>query len=169
MVHSVELLFDADTESVLRRIWDELADSDVPARIPAGRPHVTLVAAEQITGAADEALRAVARRLPLDCEVGAPLLFGQSNTVLARLIVPTAELLALHSEVYRVCEPHCAPRPLEHSRPDHWTAHATVARRVDDATVRPMLAIAAERTEIGGRLVAMRRWDGTERVEYPLG
>ena len=76
MVHSIELLFDADTEATLRRIWDDLSAADLPSRTPAGRPHVTLAVAERIEPDVDALLRPVAQRLPLGCTVGAPLLFG---------------------------------------------------------------------------------------------
>ena len=65
MVHSIELLFDADTEATLRRIWDDLSAADLPSRIPAGRPHVTLAVAERIEPDVDALLRPVAQRLPL--------------------------------------------------------------------------------------------------------
>jgi hypothetical protein len=169
MVHSVELLFDPDTEAALRRIWDELADADLPSRIPAGRPHVTVAVAERIAPDVDILLRPIAQRLPLECDVGAPLLFGQSNAVLARLIVPTAELLALHADVHRTCGPHLLPGPLSHSLPGQWTAHVTLGRRIEGAQLGQVLAIAGQPAEIRGRLASLRRWDGTERVEYPIG
>ncbi|WP_428340049.1 2'-5' RNA ligase family protein [Mycobacterium sp.] len=169
MAHSVELLFDPDTEATLRRIWDDLAAGDLPSRLPAGRPHVTVAVAERIAPDVDALLRPIAQRLPLECDVGAPVLFGQSNAVLARLIVPTAALLALHADVHRVCGPHLLPGPLPHSLPDRWTAHVTLARRIENAHVGPVLRIAGQPTEIRGRLAGLRRWDGTERVEYPIG
>ncbi len=109
------------------------------------------------------------QQLPLECDVGAPLLFGQSNAVLARLIVPTAELLALHADVHRICGPHLLPGPLPHSLPGQWTAHVTLARRIEGAQLGPVLRIAGQPAEIRGRLAGLRRWDGTERVEYPIG
>jgi len=45
MVHSIELLFDRDTEAAIRQIWDGLATADIPSQAPAGRPHVTLAVA----------------------------------------------------------------------------------------------------------------------------
>ncbi len=169
MVHSVELLFDPETEGTLRRIWDDLAAADLPSRVPAGRPHVTVAVAERIAPDVDALLRPVAQQLPLDCDVGAPLLFGQSNAVLARLIVPTADLLALHADVHRICGPHLLPGPLPHSLPGQWTAHVTLARRIEGALVGPVLQIAGQPSQIRGRLAGLRRWDGTDRVEYPIG
>jgi 2'-5' RNA ligase len=169
MVHSVELLFDPDTEATLRRIWNDLAAADLASRIPAGRPHVTMAVAERIALDVDTLLRPIAQQLPLECDVGTPLLFGQSKAVLARLIVPTAELLALHADVHRICGPHLLPGPLPHSLPDQWTAHVTLARRIQGAHLARVLRIAGQPAEIRGRLAGLRRWDGTERVEYPIG
>jgi hypothetical protein len=169
MVNSVELLFDADTEARLRQIWDDLEAADLSGRVPAGRPHVTVAVAERIAPDVDELLLPIARQLPFPCSVGAPLLFGQSNAVLARLIVPTTELLALHAAVHRVCGPHLLPGPLPHSLPGHWTSHVTLARGVDGTQLEPVLRIAGRPVEIHGNLTAVRRWDGTERIEHPIG
>src|SRR5277367_1605375 len=102
MVHSIELVFDSDTETAIRRIWDDLAGAGIPSQAPASRPHVTLAVAERIAADVDEPLRPVSRRLPLDATIGAPVLFGRANVVFARLVVPTGELLALHAEVHRL-------------------------------------------------------------------
>jgi hypothetical protein len=169
MAHSIELLFDPETEATLRRIWDDLAAAELPSRVPAGRPHVTMAVAERIAPDVDALLRPIAQQLPLDCNVGAPLLFGQSSAVLARLIVPTAKLLALHADVHRICGPHLLPGPLPHSVPGQWTAHVTLGRRIEGAQLGPVLRTAGQPAEIRGRLAGLRRWDGTERVEYPIG
>src|SRR6202021_3773638 len=106
----------------------------------------------------------VAQRLPLGCAVGASLLFGRSNAVLARLIVPTTELLELHAEVHRISGPHLLPGPMPNSLPGQWTAHVTLARRVGGAQLGRALRIAARPSEIHGTPAGLRRWDGRERV-----
>ena len=168
MVHSVELLFDGETEAALRRIWDDVNTAEIPGRAPAGRPHVTLAVAARISPDVDPLLRPVAQQLPLACTVGAPLLFGRSNAVLARLIVPTVELLALHAEVHRICASYLVPGPLPNSLPGQWTAHATVARRVGGPRLEDAFRLAGDPSEIHGAIAGLRRWDGTERVEYPI-
>jgi 2'-5' RNA ligase len=168
MVHSIELLFDDETEATLRRIWDNVSAADLPSRTPAGRPHVTLAVAERIEPDVDVLLRPVAQRLPLGCTVGAPLLFGQSNAILARLVVPSADLLALHAEVHTICGPYLLPEPLPHSLPDDWTAHVTLARRVEGAQLGPILRLAGQPAQIYGSFAGLRRWDGSQRVEYPI-
>jgi len=57
MVHSIELVFDPDTESAIRHIWDDLAAAGIPSQAPASRPHVTLAVAECIAAGVDELLR----------------------------------------------------------------------------------------------------------------
>lgn len=42
MVHSIELVFDSDTEAAIRRIWAGLAAAGIPSQAPASRPHVSL-------------------------------------------------------------------------------------------------------------------------------
>lgn len=166
MVHSIELLFDRDTEAAIRRIWADLATADIPSQAPASRPHVTLAVAERIAPDVDALLRPVAQRLPLGCAVGASLLFGRSNAVLARLILPTAELLALHAEVHRICGPYLLPAPMPNSLPGQWTAHVTLARRVGGAQLGRALRIAGRPLEIRGSFAGLRRWDGNKRVDH---
>jgi hypothetical protein len=169
MVHSIELLFDPDTEAAIRHIWEDLAAADIPSQAPAGRPHVTLAVAERISPDVDVLLQPVARRLPLDCLVGASLLFGRSGAVLARLIVPTTELLAVHAEVHRICGRYLVPGPLPNSLPGQWTAHVTLARRVGGAQLGRALRIAGRPSELPGTLAGLRRWDGSKRVDYLIG
>jgi 2'-5' RNA ligase superfamily len=166
MVHSIELLFDRDTEAAVRHIWEDLAAADIPSQAPASRPHVTLAVAERISPHVDALLRPVAQRLPLGCVVGASLFFGRSNAVLARLIVPTAELLAVHADVHRICGPYLAPGPMPNSLPGQWTAHVTLARRVGGAQLGRALRIAGRPSELRGSFAGLRRWDGSKRIDH---
>jgi 2'-5' RNA ligase len=166
MVHSIELVFDTDTEAAIRRIWDDLAAAGIPSQAPASRPHVTLAVAENISADVEELLSPVNKRLPLGCAVGAPVLFGRATAVFARLIVPTSELLALHAEVHRRCGPHLAPEPMRNSLPGHLTAHVTLARRVGGTQLGRALRIAGRPTQIDGQFAGLRRWAGDKRVEY---
>jgi 2'-5' RNA ligase len=168
MVHSIELVFDGDTEAVIRRIWADLAAAGIPSQAPASRPHVTLVVADRIAPDVDALLRPVAQQLPLTCAVGAALLFGRSNAVLARLVVPTAELLAVHAEAHRICGRYLVPGPMPNSLPGQWTAHVTLARRVGGAQLGRALRIAGRPSEIHGTLAGLRRWDGRKRVDHPI-
>jgi 2'-5' RNA ligase len=169
MVHSIELVFDRDTEAAIRNIWKALATAGIPSQAPASRPHVTLAVAERIDPQVDRLLSPVARRLPLGCAVGAPVLFGRANVVFARLVVPTSELLALHAEVHRVCLPHLTPGPMANSLPGQWTAHVTLARRVGAAQLGRALRIAGRPAQIEGSFTGLRRWDGNKKIEHLIG
>ena len=166
MVHSIELVFDHDTEALIRRIWADLAGAGIPSQAPASRPHVTLAVAERIDVDVDELLRPVSKRLPLVAAIGAPVLFGRANVVFARLVVPTTELLALHAEVHRLCLPHLAPAAMANSLPGQWTAHVTLARRVGGGQLGRALRIAGRPSQIDGRFAGLRRWDGNKRAEH---
>ena len=166
MVHSIELVFDHDTEAMIRRIWADLAGAGIPSQAPASRPHVTLAVAERIDVDVDELLRPVSKRLPLVAAIGAPVLFGRANVVFARLVVPTTELLALHAEVHRLCVPHLVPAPMANSLPGQWTAHVTLARRVGGGQLGRALRIAGRPSQIDGNFAGLRRWDGNKRAEH---
>ncbi|MGH3633317.1 2'-5' RNA ligase family protein [Mycobacterium sp.] len=169
MVHSIELVFDADTEAAIRQIWDELAAAGIPSQAPASRPHVTLVVTDRIAAEVDELLCPVVERLPLCCAVGGTLLFGRAKPILSRLVVPTAELLVLHAEVHRLCHPHLVPEAMPNSLPDQWTPHVTLARRVGGSQLGRALRIAGRPSQIDGSFAGLRRWDGNKRAEHPLG
>lgn len=169
MVHSIELVFDRDTESAIRNIWEALASAGIPSQAPASRPHVTLAVANGIAPEVDELLSPVSEQLPLRCLIGAPVLFGRATAVFARLVVPSGELLALHAQVHRVCGPHLSPGPMPNSLPGQWTAHVTMARRVGGAQLGRALRIAGRPTQIDGRFAGLRRWDGNKKAEHLIG
>jgi hypothetical protein len=169
MVHSIELIFDRDTEAAVRTIWEALAAAGIPSQAPASRPHVTLAVAEGIAADVDALLGPVSEQLPLRCLIGAPVLFGRGSAVFARLVVPTGELLALHAEVHRRCAPHLRPGPMPNTLPGQWTAHVTMARRVGGPQLGRALRVAGRPAQIEGSFVGLRRWDGGKKVEHLIG
>ncbi len=168
MVHSVELIFDPDTETAVRRIWDDLREAGIPSQAPASRPHTTLTVAERIDPEVDALLASLLPRFPFTCRLGAPLFFGRAKAVLARLLVPTIELLDVHARVHRMCLPHLHPGPMPNALPGEWTAHVTMARRVVPAQMGRAVRIAGKPSEIAGSVIGLRRWDGNARSEYPI-
>jgi hypothetical protein len=170
-MHSIELLFDPETEATIRGIWDDLARAGLPSqaahRSPSNRPHVTLAVAESIAPAVDDLLVGVAARLPLRCGVGAPLLFGSGKRALTRLVVPSAELILMQAEVALTCLEHMRPGPVEHTLPGAWTPHVTLCRRLGPADVAAALDVIGSH-DVSGSLAALRRWDGTARTEHPI-
>lgn len=173
MAHSVELLLDSRSDALIRSFWQDLDDAGLPSQIrvksPTNRPHVTLVAANRITPDVDEALRGLRHRFPLGVVVGAPLVFCGPRFTLARLIIPSAGLLDLHAEVYRRALPHVVGEPFPHCRPGHWTPHATLGRRFSAERIGAALEVVNRSgVDIAADVVGLRRWDGDERLDYPL-
>lgn len=173
MVHSVELLFDEETDAAMRRIWDDLADAGVrslaASTSPSNRPHVTLSVAEQMDDAVNDALRPLLAELPLECAIGAPMLFGRGPFTLVRLVVPTVDLLALQADVHEACLPHMSPGSLPHADPGRWTPHVTLARRVAPDKVADALSLRRMSRDRRGTAVGLRYWNGNERIEHPIG
>lgn len=169
MVHTIELVFDDDTGSAIRQLWTDLAAAGIPSQAPASRPHVTMVVADRIGDDVDTLLTPLSRRMPLPCTIGAPVLFGRGSAILARLVVPTTELLALHAEAHRQCLPHLVPGPAPNSLPGQWTAHVTMARRVHGAALGRALRIAGRPTQLTGSFAGLRRWEGDKRREHLIG
>ena len=202
MAHSIELLLDAHSDGIIRAAWQALADAGLPSQMnvksATNRPHITLLAAERISPEVDEVLKELAPRLPLTCMVGAHVVFGRpvfgrpvfgrpvlggpvldgSSLTLARLIVPSAELLALHAAVYRLTMPFVTGQPFPHCRPGHWTAHATLGRRLTPVQVGAALALAPEvapqvapgltAPDLMAEVVGLRRWDSDARTDHLL-
>ena len=170
MVDSVELLFDTDTEAAVRRIWDDLSAEGLPSQAAhtsaSNRPHVTLTAAGRLAPDATVALRPALTQLPLNCLIGAPMLFG--GRILVRLVVPSAQLLALQAQVHRICLPHMLDAPLPHVAPGSWTPHVTLARRIAPDQLPTALALPRLGPDIRGRLTGLRHWDGSAKVVHPI-
>jgi hypothetical protein len=172
VVHSVELVFDADTDARIRRVWEDLdavgVRSQAAVKSPSNRPHVTLVVADQMSDDVDDALVPVLSRLPLACRLGAPMLFGRGPFTLVRLVVPSAELLALHADVHGVCLPFMTPGVLPHAAPGEWTPHVTLGRRVDAAQLPTVFEVASVSSDVDASAVGLRHWDGDSRIEHHI-
>lgn len=174
MVHSVELLFDHGTETAVGRMWDDLLAAGIRSlathRSASNRPHVTLSVAESMDDSVDDALCALLDRLPMPCVLGAPTLFGGGRTVtLVRMLVPSQNLLGLHADVHRVCLPHMSGGPLPHTEPGQWTPHVTLARRVPPDQLATAVMQPGMFGDISATAVALRHWDGNNRVVHPIG
>ena len=183
MAHSIELLLDPGSDAHIRTTWSALAQAGLPSQervtSSTNRPHVTLLAAQRISPDVDDVLRPLAAHFPVACVVGALLVFGgppgrhrrsaSAAHTLARLIVPSAELLALHEEVYRLCLPYLFGEPFEHCRPGRWTAHATLGRRLTaDEVGLAMTVVNSNGDDLPADVTGLRRWDSDGRVDHLL-
>ncbi|RWR25131.1 hypothetical protein D8Y24_03315 [Agrococcus lahaulensis] len=162
---SVELLLDEAAEARVRDEWQALADTGLSSLArhdaPSNRPHITLLARPGLP-----ARPPLARLpLPLPLVLGEPMLLGVGERrVLARAIVPSAELLALQSAVVEAAGP---ADDVAHFRPGRWVPHVTLARRLRLTDVPTALALLGE--PIDARAVGMRHWDPATGTLTPLG
>ncbi|BBY29787.1 2'-5' RNA ligase family protein [Mycolicibacterium sediminis] len=172
MAHSLELLVDDATDAAVRREWAALADTGLPSqarhRSPTNRPHVTVAVSDHIAADVDPLLADVIGDLPLECRLGAPVVFGRRSLTLARLVLPSVPLLGFHDHVSAICAPHQTPGPFPHSLPGRWTPHVTLCRRLAPTDLPAALAV-IEAVELVGVLDRLRRWDGDARVDTILG
>lgn len=173
MVHSVELLFDAETDSAVRRIWDDLMVAGVRSQAahgsPSNRPHVTLTVSGRMDDTVTAALQPALARLPMDCRIGAVMLFGGRTVTLVRLVVPSVELLDLQAQVHRICLPHMPDGPLANVSPGTWTPHVTLACRISPEQLPQALTLRQLGREIRGRLTGLRHWDGNAKIVHQIG
>ncbi|CAD6009184.1 2'-5' RNA ligase family protein [Agreia sp. COWG] len=163
---SIDLLLDEASEDAVRRDWDALEHagfSSLGAHTSASnRPHITLLAAPSPLVLAHP----IVASLPLRVGIGAPVLFGAGDRrVLARVVTPTAELLALHATAYAAAG--LAERPADpHTPPGAWMPHVTLARRIRLETLGEALRLLGD--EIDAEVVEMRRWDPTDHTVTPV-
>jgi len=171
-VVSLELLLDADSEARIRAEWTALADAGLSSlaahTAPSNRPHVTLLVRPSIPPITRARLATVVT-LPLALEIGDPILFGSGDRrVLARSVVPTAELLELHATLHSIAGGDEADAP--HTRPGAWTPHVSLARRIRLDALPHALRILDDGRSAGGPVEAtsLRRWDAASATVTDL-
>jgi len=171
MAHSIELLLDPRADACVRQIWHALADARLPSQVrvtsDTNRPHITLLAAERISPDVDGMLAELVDLFPVRAVLGAPLVFGGARLTLARSVVASSALLALHEQVLALSEPHVSTL-FAHSTPGHWTPHVTLGRRFTPAQIGEALAVSGVAADIEADIVGLRRWDSDARTEHVL-
>lgn len=182
MVHSIELLLDERAEAAIREQWELLAAAGLPTehRSRCGaerRPHITLIACEQIpadtAGSLSPQLDAA---LPLPAVIGAPMIFGTAHgrrpaLLLVRQLLPSRALLQLQQEVVAGCPPAVD----DHFAAGHWAPHITLGRRFRPEQIGQALQVLsgslASEGATGGRgarLAGCRYWRGDQKIAQQL-
>lgn len=156
-LHSLELVLDPASDSLVRADWTALADAGLPSQAghpgATNAPHVTLAAAATIDATAQlEAVAVLAPLLPARIELAGVVLLGRGPYAFARLLAPDAALEdAVRGVRRRVGDPHSGG----------WTAHVTLARRLPTHLVGAALAAIATGPDVARDVIAvgLRRWD----------
>lgn len=164
-MRSIELVLDEATDGAIRAEWHALAAEGLPSlashTASSNAPHVTLAAG---TGLVVSAVTLdTFDVLPTPARFGALATFpaGRDRFVLVRTVVVTAELLSIHARVLAT-----AIDPVPTSRPEAWTPHVTLARRLTAAQVGAAHALLG--TPPDGAFTAARFWDGDAKTITPL-
>ena len=176
-LNSVEALLDPATDAAVRAEWEALLraglSSQASHRGPSNAPHVTLCGAPRIPSGVEEKLGAAivasGGHPPLTVRLGPLLVLGSRRPVLARLVLPTPELLRLQADVAEVmaaCDD--VPATLV---PGHWAPHVTLARGLHLEGIGSALAVLDALGHPGARdaeLHSVRRWDPDARRVWEL-
>ena len=159
---SLELLLDSDTEARIRAEWQALADAGLSSlaahTAPSNRPHITLLVRPSLPQLTRDQLSEVVA-LPLAITIGDPIFFGAGDRrVLVRSVVPTEELLRLHTTIHAIAG---VGEDAAHTRPGEWTPHISLARRIRVDSIPQALRILDDEgaTAASAQATSLRRWD----------
>ncbi|MGA9870176.1 MAG: 2'-5' RNA ligase family protein [Rhodococcus sp. (in: high G+C Gram-positive bacteria)] len=170
MVQSLELILDDTLDKAVRREWHMLLDADLPSQGrhtgESNRPHITLAVADdldEMDARIDEEMLAV--RFPV--RLGAFVVFRAKHLTLARLVVPSKELVSLHGRTSLLAGAGDDVRA--HTTPGRWTPHVTLARRLTRVELaEAFLRLHGCPSDLVGSTAALRRWDGEEKREWQV-
>ncbi len=163
MVQSVELLLDDATDAAIRGGWAALIEADLPSsgrhQGASNAPHITLAVAGSMSAEQEHGVERVAADLtwPFSVHLGGVVVFGRGPFVLARLVVPSADLLDRQAAVAAVLGDSRDDRP--------WTPHITLARRVAGADLGRAIELVAA-PEVEASATAVRRWNSEQKQEW---
>ena len=171
-LHSVEAMLDAATDAAVRADWDLLRSAELPSQADhkgaTNSPHLTLAAAPGVPATVEARLAAVVTPLlPVPVRLGALVVLGGRRLVLARLLVPTSELLRLHEAVAEAMQG--ALDVPDMTLPGRWSPHVTLARGLDVEQVSEAIAALGRTRDLEGSLTHVRRWDPEARRVWALG
>lgn len=159
-------MLDAAAEAAVRDEWRALDEAGVPSMArhtgASNRPHITMLVRTSVP-VFDAAALCAREAFPV--VLGAPVLFGShERRILARAVVPSRALLALHADLHAAAGPG---DDAAHTLPGAWTPHVTLARRVRGADLARVVDLVG--AEIPARAAGMRRWEAASRTVTALG
>ncbi|MFI7388495.1 2'-5' RNA ligase family protein [Streptomyces sp. NPDC049813] len=173
-MHTVELLVDRVTEQRVADVWRALAVSGLPSQAnhhhPTNRPHLTLTTTAEPPPGGWRALGPALSVLPVPLRLEGVVRFGGRTRVLAWRVVPSAELTALHQQVWELlrADGDVSRNPLH--APGNWTPHLTLGRTRSTAAYRPDASLPAELAEPWeGHFTHARSYDSVRRTVQLLG
>lgn len=165
-MQSLELILDDDADAAIRGLWTRMAEAGLPSQAShpgaSNRPHITVLVRETLAPPREDP-----SPLPLALTLGPLIVLGRDpRWILARSVVPSAALLALHARLHDAAGPgEDAP----FGSPGTWTPHVTLGRRLSPAAVAQALALPDLAEPLTASAVGLRHWDGVAKVETRVG
>ncbi|MDJ0393177.1 2'-5' RNA ligase family protein [Rhodococcus sp. G-MC3] len=168
MVQSLELILDDTLDAAVRREWQLLLDSDLPSQGRhtgvSNRPHITLSVADEMDEF-DARIDDEYLRIGMPVRLGAFVVFRGKHATLARLVVPSRQLVDLHARAFELVGDADGSR--SHTAPGKWTPHVTIARRMTRVELaEALLRLDSVQPDLVGTTSALRRWDGEGKREW---
>ena len=154
MLHSLELLPDEAGRVAVLRDWQALRAAGLRSQLDhrgmTNTPHLTLVAAPVITGAAEwAAVEALAGLLPVTVRTSGLLLLGARRLTVARVVDVDDALVAAVLRIRAAVD-----------LPQHpgWLPHLTLARRLPRSEAQQAVEVLGHE-DLELSLTELRRWD----------
>lgn len=172
MTQSLELLLDPELDALVRAQWEALAEAGLPSQGKhtgsSNAPHITLAVAVEVPSEIEDALHALAARVPVPVRLGGLLCFARRDgrQILVRSVVMNAELLELQAEAARLYAGLPGVDTL--LTPGHWSPHVTLGRGFRPEQVGAAIEALGYFREQAGRAVSVRRWDSVEKRTWLL-
>jgi hypothetical protein len=130
MPYAIELFFDPQTDSIIRGLWQNIADAGVRSVMIEARysPHVSLAVCDDLdVDGLHDPLAAFARSLsPFDLVFPNIGMFIRPEGVLFLGVTVTEWLLALHQQFVHIIAPHTSTLRSYYCV-DRWVPHCTLA------------------------------------------
>ncbi|WP_028473309.1 2'-5' RNA ligase family protein [Nocardioides alkalitolerans] len=167
MRHSLDLLLDASGDAAVRAEWRLLSEAGLPSsgdrQDATHGPHVTLAERDEVPAEAERAVGTLVASLPLALHLGPPVVLGTADRwFLARSVVPSAALLALHAEAAELLGPGGPPW----AAPGAWLPHVTLSRRLTTTALTEALGLLGPAYDVAA--TRLRRWDPEARTVRDL-
>lgn len=148
MPFALQLYFDERTETLIRAIWEKMAETGVSQRMArrAGRPHVALAVFDDVDpGELAYLLRGLARdQAPFELRFESLGTYCSADGVLFLNPVVSPRFFLLHSTVFKLIHPMVVGLK-DSCRPYRYVPHCTIAYGLDKETLARAVALFSNR------------------------
>ena len=176
MSYGAAFIFDPETETAMRRLWESIAEAGLPSFMLGVDypPHMTIFGAEEVDlpglRRALVDLAAVTAPLPVTFPALGHILGGGVVAYLAPVV--NRQLLDLHAAFWEAAGPYARGRP-PFLAPGAWIPHVTLAFNTPADQVGPVASVLARAGPLSGAISGVLLGDfiieggsQVERIEF---